>query len=300
MRFREPLCRVIFVIFLGYFPLVHATADGPDFFRSKPGVQKILVYERPDSQSKLIHTFDAPISNMQNLGCEGGPSYDEWAKLNDVEKEQAKAHIWCKISSESIIGWVQNQNLSEDNTFFQPTFDCKKATREVEITICQNQSLIKLDNQLHDVFQQAAHKAASIDDSPDKAVKELKATQGGWIKGRNDCWKAQNNMIDCIKSSYLVRITYLQAKWLLVPPSTTERYFCEKNRAEFYVTSMPTEPLASVAVEHGDKRAIFIANNKQEKKRFDGEFGAYIEFHDTEATFVWDQFKPPLICKQQN
>jgi uncharacterized protein len=301
MDIREQLYRLIFLaLSIFYLPITYATADGPDFFQSKVGVQQIFVYEYPDHQAKLIHTYHAPIRGIRNLGCEGGPSYEEWSKLNDAQKEKAKAKIWCKISYQSVNGWVQNQSLSEDNTALQPTFDCKKATREVEIAICRDQNLIKLDNQLNDVFQQALHKAGSIDDRPKKAVKELKVTQRGWIKGRNDCWKAQKSIMECIESNYLDRMTYLQAKWLLVSPSKTERYFCEDSRAEFYVASIPTKPLASVVVEYGDKRAIFIANNKQEKKRFDGEFGAYIEFHDQKATLLWDQFKPPLTCKRQN
>lgn len=283
-----------------YLPTVNAMADGPDFFRSKEGLLKIEVYERPDSRTKLIQTLDAPITGIRNLGCEGGPSFNEWSKLNNAEKEQAKKDIWCKISYKSTNGWVQNLSLSEDNSSLQPTFDCNKAITEVEIAICQDHSLIKLDNQLHAVFQQAIDKAGSIDDLPDKAVKQLKATQRGWIKGRNECWKAQKSIVGCIESSYLDRIAYLQAKCLLVSPLKTEHYFCKNSRAEFYVAFFPTEPLASVAVEMGDKREIYIAKNKQDQKRFDGDFGAYLEFNGNEATLVWDQFKPALTCPRSH
>lgn len=283
-----------------YLPTVNAAADGPDFFRSKAGLVKLEIYEKPDNQSKQIRVLYAPVSGLQNLGCEGAPSFNEWSKLKNTEKEQAKKDIWCKISYQSTIGWVQNQYLSEDDGALKPTFDCQKATREVEIAICQNQALINLDSQLQNVYQQALFQAGSIGDRPEKAVKELKTTQIGWIKGRNDCWKAQKGMVQCIESNYFERMAYLQAKWVLVSPIKTERYFCNKSRAEFYVSFIPTKPLASVSVEYGDKREIYIAKNKQNNKRFDGEFGAYLELVDNEASLVWDQFKPALTCPRGN
>eukprot|EP01038_Epipyxis_sp_PR26KG_P000178 gene178-biopygen128 len=65
-----------------------------------------------------------------------------------------------------------------------PTFDCKKAAGTVEQQICSDASLTALDRQLDTVYQAATAKAGKT------LLKTLRAEQRGWVKGRNDCWKA--------------------------------------------------------------------------------------------------------------
>lgn len=294
------LCGVILGLCFFYLPITHAVADGPDFFQSKEGVLKMEVYEEADSKSKHIHTLDAPISGMRNQGCKSAPTFKAWSKLTGQQKEQAPFRIWCKISYQDISGWVQNHYLSEDDKSAQPSFDCHKTKVRVEKIICQYQSLIKLDNVLQAVFEEARHKAASSSDDSKKEVKQLKAIQRGWIKGRNECWKAQTNIVECIESSYLERIAYLQAQWALISPIKTEQYACGKNQPEFSVAFIPTEPMASVVVEYADKRQVFLQSNKQDKKMFQGELGRSIKLNEGVATLVWDQSQPGFTCKLSN
>ena len=44
-------------------------------------------------------------------------------------------------------------------------------------------------------------------------ISTLKAMQRGWIKGRNDCWKASVGLETCIAGSYVMRIDELRSSY---------------------------------------------------------------------------------------
>ena len=67
-----------------------------------------------------------------------------------------------------------------------PAFDCAKADGDVETLICKDAALGALDRKLDEVYKAATAKAR------DKMAATLRAEQRGWVKGRNECWKAQN------------------------------------------------------------------------------------------------------------
>lgn len=93
-----------------------------------------------------------------------------------------------------------------------PSFDCSKASGEVETLICNDEGLAKLDRQLSQVYHQA------LPNIP--AVEQPKAMQRGWIKGRNDCWKSAG-VRQCIAQNYQSRIIELQIEGgLLVVPAS--------------------------------------------------------------------------------
>lgn len=78
-------------------------------------------------------------------------------------------------------------------SLFGTSFDCVKAKNNVEKTICQNDELSKLDNELNQVYKEALSKADNKDN--------LKQDQHKWIKERGKC-----NNIDCIQQSYVNRL----------------------------------------------------------------------------------------------
>lgn len=93
-----------------------------------------------------------------------------------------------------------------------PSYDCNKASGEVETLICNDEELAALDRQIAQVYRQA------IVNIP--AVQQPKAIQRGWIKGRNDCWKAQD-VRQCTVQAYRSRIIELQIQGgLLEVPSS--------------------------------------------------------------------------------
>ncbi len=132
----------------------------------------------------------------------------------------------------------------------KPSFDCAKARGTVETSICKDSELAALDRKLDSVYQAALKKAEQF---PPKDLANFKAEQIGWIKGRNDCWKAQGTTVrNCVKENYRDRIAELQAHFALVPGQKPIFFNCNSNPvnevvATFYQTDPPTARL-----ERGD------------------------------------------------
>jgi uncharacterized protein len=85
----------------------------------------------------------------------------------------------------------------------QPSFDCAKATHDVEKLICEDAGLAELDQSLAELY------ATVLKHTPDANKGTLKAEQRGWVKGRNDCWKA-SDMRSCVADDYRARINELK------------------------------------------------------------------------------------------
>ena len=85
----------------------------------------------------------------------------------------------------------------------QPSFDCSKSEHDVEDLICEDDELAGLDQSLSGLY------GALLKSLPAGEQKNLKAEQRGWIKGRNECWKA-DNMRNCVQAEYEARINELK------------------------------------------------------------------------------------------
>ncbi len=139
-----------------------------------------------------------------------------------------------------------------------PAFDCTKAQGEVETLICKDEALAALDRKLDEVYKAALAKAR--DDVPQL----LKTEQRGWVKGRNECWKAKDgthltaswqakDVRECVEGSYRMRTSELQATMRLVPPKGPVFFACENNPAnEVVATFFETDP-PTARLERGDR-----------------------------------------------
>ena len=104
-----------------------------------------------------------------------------------------------------------------------PSFDCRKVQKgSIEAQICADPALSALDRKLAEVYAAASAKAKN------EHPPVLKAEQRGWVKGRNDCWKAADKR-DCIEFAYRNRIVELQARYSLVEASPATFYTCNGN-----------------------------------------------------------------------
>ena len=97
----------------------------------------------------------------------------------------------------------------------KPSFDCSKVKKDSsEAIICSSSELTNLDNELAVVYKQALPKASKED--------MIRANQRGWIKGRNDCWKAEDEK-QCMVDEYKLRIKELKEKYALSSPNIQDR-----------------------------------------------------------------------------
>ena len=83
-----------------------------------------------------------------------------------------------------------------------PSFDCAEARSGAEQAVCASADLSALDRVLASVYARAAA-------TPD-APASLAGVQRGWIKGRDDCWKAED-LGACVGRAYAERIAALVA-----------------------------------------------------------------------------------------
>lgn len=86
-----------------------------------------------------------------------------------------------------------------------PSFDCAKAASAAEKMVCSDPKLAALDRETERLYR-----LASTDPSlPAAQAAQLRGTQRGWIKGRDECWK-DNDKRACVASSYAERVHELR------------------------------------------------------------------------------------------
>ncbi len=197
-----------FVLF-ALIPPVLAEADGPDFYQIKGKVSAQL-FESKTEKSKLVVLVPPGTNGLKNKGCEGGPSFAEWQKMNAEEQAKSKESIWCQVEFFGRAGWVKNKYLKEGKKITErPTFDCTaQRPHEIEMLICGDEELIALDYKLDAIYKRALTRTKDL--QSDSAKNKLKADQRAWIKTRNECWKEIGQKKTCAVKSYENRINVLK------------------------------------------------------------------------------------------
>lgn len=173
-----------------------------------------------------------------------------------------------------------------------PSFDCQKAEGEVETLICKENELANLDRKMDSVYREALKKAEEF---PAGDLANFKAEQIGWIKGRNDCWKAQETTVrECVQQNYLDRIAELQANFALVPAQEPVFFSCNNNPANeivatFYQTDPPTARL-----ERGDTTITVFLRFSGSGSKYEGQNVTFWTKGE-EASVEWNEEK--LECQ---
>jgi len=171
-----------------------------------------------------------------------------------------------------------------------PSFDCAKVeARSIEARICGDDELAALDRQLAEVYAQAAKKA--VNEHPPV----LKAEQRGWIKGRDDCWKA-SDVRACIADSYRTRTATLQAQYRLVAMTGPVSFTCDGNPAnEVVVSYFDTDPKTAIA-ERGDSVSTMFLQPSASGAKYQGRNESLWE-HQGEARITWGYGAPEMVCQ---
>lgn len=168
-----------------------------------------------------------------------------------------------------------------------PAFDCAKAEHEIELLICKDPALAAQDRELATVYAEAVEKLRTVADSR-PAIAELKAVQRGWVKGRDDCWKADDQKA-CAADLYARRIAELQARYMLVKGGDPVFYTCRGNPAdEIVATFVPTTP-ATVRLERGDTVTIGWQEPAASGARYVADFAVSFWIKGDEAQVEWPE-----------
>lgn len=160
-----------------------------------------------------------------------------------------------------------------------PSFDCGKASGRVEELICQDAALAALDAKLAGVYKAAAAISGG------EPTSFLKTEQRGWIKGRDECWKA-DDLRACVESEYTRRIAELQALYLLVPSKGPVFFGCNGNLSnEIVATFFETDPPTAV-LERGDRSVVVYLVPAGSGAKYEGRNVTFWTKGD-EATASW-------------
>ena len=167
-----------------------------------------------------------------------------------------------------------------------PSFDCAKATGQVEQLVCKDAGLASLDRKLADAY------AKAMKGWPADVAKEQRAIQRGWVKGRDDCWKA-DDLRACIENEYKTRLVEVQIKGGLVMAPTPVGYQCKGEATPFMAAFYKdTDPPSAVLTFGNDQVIAFVARSGSGAKYT----AANVEFweHQGQATLDW--FGKKLTC----
>ncbi len=187
--------------------------------------------------------------------------------------------------------WVSGLLLVSGSTLAQgPAFKCDKvAADSIEALICQDAELAALDQQLALVYAEASTKA--VNEHP----ATLKAEQRGWVKGRDDCWKSQDQKL-CVSESYQQRIVELQARYRLVDSVGPVTWLCDgDSHNQVVVTFFKTKP-ATLIAERGDSTSLMTQQISASGSRYVGRNESFWE-HQGEATIIWGYGAKEMKCK---
>lgn len=274
-----------------------ATADGPDTFKVQ--VQDIDIYKAPATTAPVIGRIPVGTDGLRNMGCTGMVSFSDWNTMSPAEKIVAKNNVWCKISYAQQTGWVQNKNLAEGTLTIPPNFQCAKAATATENLICTDPALAALDQKLEDVYTNAAHAAASLGVYAEPSTRHLSKMQDSWRAGRDACWQFVEHKEYCLRISYERRISYLQAKWQLIPPRSDLAYYqCKQAPKKELSVTFFDAVLPAARIVFGDTTDVFVAAPAASGMKYMGEYGTLLWTKGKYAQFEWRGQK--MNCKSVN
>ena len=168
-----------------------------------------------------------------------------------------------------------------------PSFDCAEADGSIEEMICTDPELAALDRQLALVYGQAVAAIEALD-APGNSLAELRTYQRGWIKGRNECWKAGDQQA-CVAAGYEQRIATLQTEWNLVPHGEPVFYTCNDNSADEIVATFYEATLPTVRLERGDRTEVGLQRPAASGARYEAPFGIIFWIKGQDAQVEWPE-----------
>jgi uncharacterized protein len=169
-----------------------------------------------------------------------------------------------------------------------PTFDCSKASGQVEKLICKDPELAALDRKMANIY------AAAMKRFPADIAAKERVYQRGWIKGRNDCWKAED-VRRCVVEEYRTRIVELQIRSGQLMAPTAIGYECPEKGKPFFATFYrETDPPSAVLTYGNDQVIAFLTPSASGSKYV----ATHMEFweHHGEATVDW--YGTKMTCKR--
>ena len=165
-----------------------------------------------------------------------------------------------------------------------PSFDCAKPGSQAEKLVCSDENLAALDRRLADQYRGLS------EELPAEERNRLRATQRGWIKGRDDCWTS-DDLSACVRDAYHDRLIDLQLQDPQLFAPTPVTYDCpEKDpRKPLTVTYYAHFDPPATVVTYGDAqvRMVLTGEHAGQHTRDYGARGASLRQQGLGMTLDW-------------
>ena len=172
------------------------------------------------------------------------------------------------------------------------SFDCTKATAKVEVLVCRDDALAKLDLRAADLFRKAEDNA-----SGERARIALREAQHAFPQKRNACARSPD-VRACVLLAYRTRISELQVQSGEARPPMATLYDCGKlgtATVHFYRgTELPVAVL-SFGVGNGDTA---IAPTQEPGARYVGS--RYTMRDDGPEALLSRKGQPEVACRRKS
>jgi len=171
-----------------------------------------------------------------------------------------------------------------------PSFSCTSVEpNSVEHMICNDAGLSALDRKLADVYSEASKRAVATHSA------DLEASQRGWIKGRDECWKSDDKH-GCVQQEYQRRIAELQIGYGLVPGTPPVTYRCD-DKSEVVATYFKDTDPPTLIARRGDSVSLMYVQRSASGAKYQGRNETLWE-HQGEALITWGAGAPEMHCKK--
>lgn len=197
-----------------------------------------------------------------------------------------------------LVGLSSSAALATDSSS-DPSFDCAKATHEIEQLICSDVELAAEDRALAAAYAGATGRVSG------EPLSSLRVEQRGWTKGRNDCWKAEDQRA-CALDATRRRRALLQARYGLVLVPDAVVFAClvedapeptDAGPTTLLVTFVATDPPA-VNLVRGKEAETAVGVPSASGARYMGDFGISFWTKGDEAMLEWPEGRR-FDCKRQ-
>jgi hypothetical protein len=94
----------------------NAEADGPDYWMvvGLRADSTLTIRDAPRRDAPKVGALRHDARGIENLGCVGEPTLEEWRSMSEAERATAKSQRWCRVRYRDIDGWAAGRHLAED------------------------------------------------------------------------------------------------------------------------------------------------------------------------------------------
>lgn len=248
-----------------------AEASGPDFYRVD-GVSPdsgLVLRAAPDRAAPAIGGLPADARGLRNRGCVGGPTLADYTQADVEARAALRETRWCKVAWAGRLGWVAGWYLREGTGPAAAGQDCATLDRPIERRLCADPMLAALDGEVARLYRRAA------DADPAADRHGLHARHRGWLKGRDDCWKAAAGPARdaCIADALAMRLHVLRRDHPQSDASGLSRprvaYACDDPAPPVSAVFVATEP-ATLSLHWGDQYVRLTGTRSASGARYAG------------------------------